>query len=102
MVSKRSSPSVMLYDIVQYNCWKMLIQLSHHLSEDTPFYASLAKPELKQLYDLRKGHVCNSFYFSTSNHAGTHVDAPRHFCPGGRPVTDYDLAEMVYARPAVL
>jgi arylformamidase len=80
----------------------MLIQLSHHLSEDTPFYSSLSKPELRQIYNLGKGDICNSFYFTTSNHAGTHVDAPRHFCAEGRPITAYQLPELVFVRPAVL
>jgi arylformamidase len=80
----------------------MLIQLSHHLSEDTPFYSSLPKPELNQIYNLGKGDICNSFYLTTSNHAGTHVDAPRHFCAEGRPITTYQLPELVFVRPAVL
>ena len=91
-----------MWRAVQYNGWEMLIQLSHHLSEQTPFYSSLPKPELKQIYELGKGDVCNSFYFTTSNHAGTHVDAPRHFCSEGRRITDYELAELVFSRPAVL
>jgi kynurenine formamidase len=80
----------------------MLIRLSHPLSERTPFYSSLPKPRLEQIYDMRKGDVCNSFYLTTSNHAGTHVDAPRHFCSDGRDITDYDLSELVYSRPLVL
>jgi len=80
----------------------MFIQLSHHLSEHTPFYSTLPKPALRQIYDLGKGDVCNSFYLTTSNHAGTHVDAPRHFCPKGRRIADYELAELVFSRPAVL
>jgi len=36
----------------------------------------LLKPELKQIYNLGKGDICNSFYFTASNHTGTHVDAP--------------------------
>lgn len=80
----------------------MLIQLSHRLSEHTPFYASLPKPQLKQLYDLSKGNTCNSFYLTTSNHAGTHVDAPRHFNSRGRAITNYQLSELVFHRPAVL
>jgi kynurenine formamidase len=80
----------------------MLIQLSHHLTEQTPFYSTLPKPALQQIYDLGKGDVCNSFYFTTSNHAGTHVDAPRHFCSAGRRITDYALSELVFSRPAVL
>lgn len=80
----------------------MIVRLSHHLSEQTPFYASLPKPHLKQIYDLNKGDSCNSFYLTTSNHAGTHVDAPRHFCREGRAITNYDLSELVYSRPAVI
>jgi arylformamidase len=80
----------------------MLIQLSHPLSEHTPFYSSLPKPALKQIYSLGKGDACNSFYLTTSNHAGTHVDAPRHFCATGRSITDYELSELVFTRPAVL
>jgi arylformamidase len=80
----------------------MLIQLSHHLSEQTPFYSSMPKPKLDQTYDLGKGDACNSFYLTTSNHAGTHVDAPRHFCRDGRSITDYDLSELVYSRSALI
>src|SRR5690242_6730866 len=50
---------------------KMLLLLSYPLSRETPFYSQLAKPELRQLYDLRQGDVCNSFYLTTSNHCGT-------------------------------
>ncbi len=80
----------------------MLIQLSYPLSEHTPFYSFLPKPELRQIYDLRKGDICNSFYFTTSNHAGTHVDAPRHFSETGRRIAEYQLSELVFSRPAVL
>src|SRR4051794_24909651 len=80
----------------------MIVRLSHHLSQQTPFYASLPKPHLKQLYDLDKGGPCNSFYLTTSNHIGTHVDAPRHFCAQGRAITDYDLPELIYSRPVVI
>lgn len=80
----------------------MLVKLSHNLSERTPFYDGLPGPKLEQLYDLRKGDACNSFFFRTSNHAGTHVDAPLHFNPTGRAIADYDLSELVFTRPAVV
>lgn len=80
----------------------MLIKLSYNLSEHTPFYSSLPKPKLDQIYDLAKGHACNSYYFTSSNHAGTHVDAPRHFNPSGRAITDYALDEFFFHRPALL
>ncbi|MBN9662118.1 MAG: cyclase family protein [Acidobacteria bacterium] len=80
----------------------MLIKLSYNLSEHTPFYSTLPKPKLDQIYDLSQGHACNSFYFRTSNHAGTHVDAPRHFNPAGRAITDYALDEFFFRTPAIL
>jgi kynurenine formamidase len=80
----------------------MLISFSYSLSESTPFYQTLRAPHLERLYDLSKGDACNSFYLTTSNHAGTHVDAPNHFNPNGRQIADYDLSELVFTRPALL
>ncbi|MBS1874460.1 MAG: cyclase family protein [Acidobacteria bacterium] len=80
----------------------MLIQLSYHLSEQTPFYSMLAKPRIERLYDLDRGDACNSSSFTTSNHCGTHVDAPRHFCADGRPITSYAPDELAFTAPALL
>ena len=65
-----------------------MLNLSYKLSENTPFYEGLAKPRIEQIYDLREGHACNSFYFTASNHAGTHVDGPYHFNPAGRKIAE--------------
>lgn len=80
----------------------MLISFSHHLSESTPFYKTLPAPRLERLYDLSKGDACNSFYLTTSNHAGTHVDGPNHFHASGRRITEYELSELVFTRPALV
>lgn len=80
----------------------MLISLSYHLSEATPFCKALRAPRLERLYDLSKGDACNSFYLTTSNHAGTHVDGPNHFNAIGRRITDYELSELVFTRPALV
>ncbi len=79
-----------------------MLNLAWPLSENTPFYEGLAKPRIEQIYDLGKGHACNSFYFTSSNHAGTHVDGPFHFNPAGRKIADYDMNELVFTRPAIL
>ena len=79
-----------------------MLNLAWPLSENTPFYEGLAKPRIEQIYDLDKGHACNSFYFTSSNHAGTHVDGPFHFNPAGRKIADYDMNELVFTRPAIL
>jgi arylformamidase len=80
----------------------VLINFSYHLSESTPFYKGLRRPHLEKLYDLAKGDSCNSFYLTTSNHAGTHVDAPNHFNPAGRRIADYELSELVFTKPALI
>jgi kynurenine formamidase len=79
-----------------------MLNLSYKLSGNTPFYEGLAKPSIEQIYDLGKGHDCNSFYFTSSNHAGTHVDGPFHFNPAGRKIADYEPDELVFTRPAIL
>lgn len=75
------------------------MNLSDALSENVPCWKELRRPTREQLYDLTRGDVCNSFYFTTSNHAGTHVD---HFNPAGRRIGDYDINELVFSRPAVV
>ena len=80
----------------------MLLSLSHKLSEDTPFYEGLAKPSLERVYDLSRGDTCNSFYFRSSNHCGTHIDGPWHFNPAGRKISDYDISELSFHKPAIL
>lgn len=80
----------------------MLVALSYPLSERTPFYGSLEKPRLEQLYDLAGGDTCNSFYLKTSNHAGTHVDGPLHFNIEGRGIAEYDINELVFTRPDIV
>jgi kynurenine formamidase len=80
----------------------MLIKLSYNLSESTPFPSGLPGPHLRRLYDLERGDACNSFYLTTSNHAGTHVDGPNHFNPSGRKICDYDLSELVFTKLALV
>lgn len=80
----------------------MMVRLSHTLSESTPFYEGLPPPSLRQLYSLDKGDVCNSIYLTTSNHAGTHVDAPNHFNPHGRRITEYGPEELTFTKPAIV
>jgi arylformamidase len=51
---------------------------------------------------LERGDVCNSSYFTACNHAGTHVDAPRHFNIRGRAIGEYSAQELDFHRPAIL
>lgn len=80
----------------------MLLRLSYPLSSSTPFYESLDPPSLRQLYSLEGGDACNSYYLTTSNHAGTHVDAPRHFNASGRAICSYSPDELTFRRTTIL
>ena len=80
----------------------MLLNLAYPLSRTTPFYRGLAAPRVETLYSLSQGHDCNSYYLTTSNHAGTHVDAPRHFNASGRRISDYSFDELLFRAPALV
>jgi arylformamidase len=56
--------------------------LSQPLNEQAPFWPYYPPFEVK--YIKRKAeHGVNAQYIMTSNHMGTHLDAPRHFVTGG-------------------
>jgi arylformamidase len=80
----------------------MLVRLSYPLSGGTPFYEGLRRPSIDPLYQLERGDACNSYYLTTSNHAGTHVDAPNHFNPGGRRISEYAPDELMFTKPAIV
>lgn len=74
----------------------MLLSLTHTLSSSTPFYDGLRAPHIETLFELAKGDVCNSSYFTTNNHCGTHVDGPNHFNPSGRKIAEFGPEELVF------
>lgn len=62
-----------------------LYDLSQPLNQDAPFWPYYPPFEVK--YIKRKAeHGVNAQYIMTSNHMGTHLDAPRHFVTGGMTV----------------
>ncbi|HCY85604.1 MAG TPA: hypothetical protein DHV36_10765 [Desulfobacteraceae bacterium] len=65
------------------------IYLSHVLEESTPAYGN--GPSLKREAGNRmaNGDSCNTEAWHLSNHIGTHIDAPRHFCRDGAVLDTY-------------
>src|SRR5690606_41925790 len=64
--------------------------LSQPLNQDAPFWPFYPPFEVK--YIKRKAeHGVNAQYIMTSNHMGTHLDAPRHFVTGGKTVDQLPL-----------
>jgi arylformamidase len=56
---------------------------------DTPFYGGDNSFQVEQLRSMSAGDTCNAGRWSFPNHAGTHIDLPRHFVPYGNCMDDY-------------
>lgn len=76
--------------------------LSYPINENIPLYGATPKPVMKKINDMDSGDHCNTGEFTISNHAGTHVDAPKHFNNGGRTITDYAASELVFLKPLLV
>jgi len=64
--------------------------LSQPLNQEAPFWPFY--PPFKVHYFKRKiEHGVNAQYIETSNHMGTHLDAPRHFVTNGRTIDQIPL-----------
>ncbi len=73
--------------------------LSQPLNADAPFWPFYPPFEVK--YIKRKAEQgVNAQYIMTSNHMGTHLDAPRHFVTGGKTIDQLPL-EWLYG-PGVI
>lgn len=73
-----------------------LIYLSHYIDSDSPYYIGTSKPSLKPKNEIEAGADYNTSMICVENHTGTHIDAPRHFVPVGRQISDYDLVELTF------
>ena len=67
-----------------------IYDLSQPLNQDVPFWPFYPPFEVK--YIKRKSeHGVNAQYIMTSNHMGTHLDAPRHFVTAGKTIDQLPL-----------
>jgi arylformamidase len=81
---------VRVMDLVKY--------LSYTLSETTPLYGNGTGVAVESVQQLQRGDSCNTMRWTIPNHAGTHIDAPRHFSEKGRTITDYSPDFWVFNR----
>jgi len=72
-----------------------VIRISHPLRLDTPLYPGTPGPEVVPFCSLAAGDSSNASLFLVHSHSGTHLDAPRHFCPDGATVADLCGGEIV-------
>ncbi len=59
------------------------LYLSHVLDEATPVYGNGVSLIREPGNQMAEGDSCNTQVWHLSNHIGTHIDAPRHFCRDG-------------------
>lgn len=80
----------------------MLIELSYTLGEAIPKWPT--NPSERYVFELsaRRGDICNASSVFHHIHNGTHVDAPRHFDPAGRAISELPIEDFYYTRPCVL
>lgn len=77
-----------------------IYDLSQPLNQDAPFWPFYPPFEVK--YIKRKSeHGVNAQYIMTSNHMGTHLDAPRHFVTGGKTIDQLPL-EWLYGEGVIV
>ena len=64
--------------------------LTQSFDGDIPGSSALPRPELEELRNVATDGA-NVQRYSAPTHVGTHVDAPRHFVPGGATIDDLPL-----------
>lgn len=62
--------------------------LSYPVSQQAPLYKGTPPVLVLAEKSFEKGDSANTSLISVSTHAGTHIDAPRHFCPKGKTTRD--------------
>jgi hypothetical protein len=67
-----------------------LIDLSQPLNQEAPFWPLYPPFEVKFI-KRKPEHGVNAQYIQTSNHMGTHLDAPLHFVTGGKDIEKIPL-----------
>ena len=74
-----------------------LIDLSHDYSDETVFWPTAESFKLEKVADgvTEQGYYYAANNFATSEHGGTHIDAPVHFAKGHWAVDEIPLDRLV-------
>jgi kynurenine formamidase len=70
----------------------VLVDLSHAISEGMPAYPGDGPVEVRRVEVEAPWHMLR---LALGTHAGTHIDAARHYVPGGRTIDEYPLERFV-------
>src|ERR1700709_2931144 len=79
-----------------------IVDLSRELYHRTPSYPGhppiihgVWKSHEESLAESGNVHGLSSMFISMPDHAGTHIDAPRHFNKTGQPMNEYPLENCI-------
>jgi kynurenine formamidase len=74
-----------------------LVDLSHDYSDQTVFWPTAESFKLEKVADgvTPQGYYYAANNFATSEHGGTHIDAPVHFAKGHRTVDQIPLDQLI-------
>jgi len=78
----------------------MIVPVSYPLDGASPLYPGTPPMTITPQKSMATGDSANTSMISFSSHAGTHIDAPRHFCPDGASVSAVLAPETIFD-PAV-
>jgi kynurenine formamidase len=65
-----------------------MIRISHPLSKQSPLYKNTLPVSFHPIKSIDNGDSSNSSSVTFSNHSGTHIDAPLHFCKNTNSIAD--------------
>jgi arylformamidase len=79
------------------------IWLSHIIDNETPLYGGQKEGiRIETDKSIDAGDSCNTSKIQMPVHAGTHVDAPRHFLVDGKCVDAFEAEHWVFRNPFVV
>ncbi|WP_342555972.1 cyclase family protein [Paenibacillus sp. FSL R7-0652] len=76
--------------------------LSYPLGVHTPVYKDNPPVVIEQQSSIDQGDPYNQFIISSLNHNGTHIDAPWHFNPKGRKISEIPIDEFIFTHPVII
>lgn len=80
----------------------MFVELGYEISHRMPVYPGLPDVEVLKKESLDKGDDWNGTILSIYLHAGTHVDAPRHFINDGPEIGEIPIDRFLYKNPKLI
>lgn len=80
----------------------MLTELSYILGESVPKWPTNPSERLEKVLCFENGDPNNAFSVYHHLHNGTHVDAPVHFSPDGKCISELPIEDFYYTSPMLV